>query len=169
GERAKGGRTGRVAGGRTCGYFASPADRPAYGCYPENRGVANVGPSFHFIEALAERGDFPSAHDEVLVRDASPDVPLRTSDMFLESVLKRAAEAEHTDLTVFVDTLLRQAWATPEAPEPELRLLHRLGHAYGIVGPRLLHELDDQATRIPDLAAQLRPQHAASQAALTSP
>jgi thiol-disulfide isomerase/thioredoxin len=88
--------------------------------------------------------------------------------MFLESVLKRAAEAEHTDLTVFVDTLLRQAWTTPEAHEPELRLLDRVGHAYGIAGPRLLRELDDQATRIPDLAAQLRTQHAAWQAALDS-
>jgi thiol-disulfide isomerase/thioredoxin len=167
-ELANARSTGPLPDGSTCGYFSSTADRPAYGCYPENRGRDNVGHSFHFIEALAERGDFPSAHDEVLVRDASPDVPLRTSDMFLESVLTRAAEAEHTDLTVFVDTLLRQAWATPEAHEPELRLLDRVGHAYGIAGPRLLHELDDQATRIPDLAAQLRTQHTAWQAALDS-
>src|SRR5262249_37545131 len=136
------------------------------GCYPENRGRDNVGHSFHFIEALAERGDLPSAHDEVLVRDASPDVPLRTSDVFLESVLQRAAEAERTDLTVLVDRLLREAWASPETHEPELRLLDRIGHAYGVAGPRLLRELDDQATRIPDLAAQLRTQHTAWQAAL---
>ena len=29
--------------GNVCGYFASTADRPAYGCYPENRGRENVG------------------------------------------------------------------------------------------------------------------------------
>src|SRR5262249_10245346 len=37
-----------------------------------------------------------------------------------------------------------------------------------IAGPRLLRELDDQATRIPDLATQLRTQHTAWQAALES-
>jgi thiol-disulfide isomerase/thioredoxin len=167
-ELANARSTGALPDGSTCGYFSSTADRPAYGCYPENRGRDNVGHSFHFIEALAERGDFPRAHDEVLVRDASPDVPLRSSDLFLERVLKRAAEAEKRDLTLFIDGLLRQAWAKPEAHEPDLRLLDRIGHAYGIAGPRLLRELNDQATRVPDLAAQLRTQRTAWQAALES-
>ena len=42
--------------GNVCGYFASTADRPAYGCYPENRGRENVGHSFHFLEALRDDG-----------------------------------------------------------------------------------------------------------------
>ena len=96
-ELANARSTGELPDGSTCGYFSSTADRPAYGCYPENRGRDNVGHSFHFIEALAERGDFPWAHDEVLVRDASPDVPLRTSDTYLEGVLTRAAAAEGSD------------------------------------------------------------------------
>ena len=39
--------------GGFCGYFSSTADRPAYGCYPENRDKDNVGYSFHFFEELA--------------------------------------------------------------------------------------------------------------------
>ncbi len=159
---------GALPDGSTCGYFSSTADRPAYGCYPENRGRDNVGHSFHFIEALAQGGDFPGAHDEVLVNDASPDVPLRTSDVFLADVLQRAASAEHQDATAFIDALLRQAWADPASVEPELRLLDRIGHAYGFAGPRSLRELDQQAGRVPDLAAQLHAQHNAWQGALAS-
>jgi thiol-disulfide isomerase/thioredoxin len=160
--------SGPLPDGSTCGYFSTTADRPAYGCYPENRGRDNVGHSFHFIEAVAERGSFAAAHDEVLVRDASPDVPLRTSDVFLADLLDRAAAAESQDETTFVDGLLREAWADPESFEPELRLLDRIAHAYGFAGPRSLHELDQQAGRVPDLVAQLRTQHKAWQAALAS-
>src|SRR5262249_40286294 len=102
--------SGDLPDGSTCGYFSSTGDRPAYGCYPENRGRDNVGHSFHFIETLARGGDFPGAHEEVLVRDASPDVPLRTSDVFLADVLGRAATAQHTDATAFMDAILREAW-----------------------------------------------------------
>ncbi len=153
--------------GSTCGYFSSTADRPAYGCYPENRGRDNVGHSFHFIEALAERGDFRAAHDEVLVRDATPDVPLRTSDMFLAEVIDAAAAAEQ-DPTRFTDGLLALAWRAPEAWESELRLLDRMARAYGFAGPRTLGGLDDQAGDLPDLATQLRNRHTAWQAALDS-
>ena len=154
--------------GSTCGYFSSTADRPAYGCYPENRGRDNVGHSFHFIEAVAEGGDFPGAHEEVLVRDASPDVPLRTSDVFLADLLERAARAAHQDQNAYVDALVRKAWADPETFEPELRLLDRIGQAYGFAGPRSLRELDQQAGRVPDLAAQLHTQNKVWRAALDS-
>src|SRR5262249_55583429 len=55
-----------VPSGATCGYFASTPDRPAYGCYPENRGKDNVGHSFHFLEALGRTRSFPAAHAETL-------------------------------------------------------------------------------------------------------
>jgi hypothetical protein len=100
--------TGDLPDGSTCGYFSTTATRPAYGCYPENRGRDNVGHSFHFIEALAETGDFARAHQEVLVTDASPDVPLRTSDVFLADLLQRAAAAQGKDSNAFVDGLLRR-------------------------------------------------------------
>ena len=56
--------------------FSSTPDRPAYGCYPENRGKDNVGHSFHFLEALARDRDLPAAHAEVLFTDRTPDVPI---------------------------------------------------------------------------------------------
>jgi thiol-disulfide isomerase/thioredoxin len=154
--------------GSTCGYFSSTADRPAYGCYAENRGRDNVGHSFHFIEALAERGEFPAAHTDVLVGDDTPDVPLRTSDLFLEDVLQRAAQADGVKPADLIDPLLRQAWGHPESWEPELRLLDRVGHAYGFASPRSMGELEEQLTRMPELAAQLRTQHTAWQGALES-
>ncbi len=160
--------TGALPDGSTCGYFSSTPDRPAYGCYPENRGRDNVGHSFHFIEAIAEGGEFLRAHEEVLVRDASPDVPLRTSDVFLGHLLRRAADSAKQDPSAFADRFLRAARADPASFEPELRLLDRIGQAYGFAGPRSLHELDQQAGRVPDLAAQLRTQHAAWEAALDS-
>ncbi len=167
-ELARARSMGALPDGSTCGYFSSTADRPAYGCYPENRGRDNVGHSFFFIEALAERGDFPSAHDEVLVRDASPDVPLRTSEVFLADLLARAAAAEKEPGDAVIDALLRGAWAHPESWEHELRLLDRIGSAYGFAGPRSLRDLEQQAGRVPELAKQLRTRHTAWQAALDS-
>jgi thiol-disulfide isomerase/thioredoxin len=164
--RARGG--GAAPDGLTCGYFSSTADRPAYGCYPENRGRDNVGHSFHFIAALAQRGDLPSAHEEVLVNDASPDVPLRTSDLHLGEVLDRAAAAAGQKRAAFVDALLAQAWRTPEPWEPDIRLLDRVAHAYGFAGPRSMTALDSQTDDVTPLVAQLRTLSKTWQATLDS-
>jgi thiol-disulfide isomerase/thioredoxin len=142
--------------GNVCGYFASTADRPAYGCYPENRGRDNVGHSFHFLETFARTGRLAEAHAEVLVADATPDVPLRSSDVYLEGVLRRAAEAEHAELAPFVDALLATAWRHRGDWEPELRELDRIGAAFGIFSPRSLQELDEQSQRIDAMAEQLK-------------
>src|SRR5262249_25328267 len=139
-----------------CGYFSSTADRPAYGCHPENRGVDDVGHSFHFLHALGRGGSFPAAHDAVLVTDDSPDVPLRTSDMFLEDVLRRAAEAEGRDMVVFTDEMLREAWTDRAAWEPQIRLLDRIAHDYGMFSPRSLSELDELAHRLPAVSGEPR-------------
>src|SRR5207253_2697851 len=64
--------------GTVCGYFSSTADRPAYGCYPENRGKDNVGHSFHFFQALETSPAFPQAPLAILATDRTPDVPIRT-------------------------------------------------------------------------------------------
>ena len=137
--------------GNLCGYFSSTADRPAYGCYPENRGKENVGHSFHFIQALATLRRFPDAHAQVLVRDATPDVPLRSSDAYLDDLLRRKAAESGTEPTALVDGLLREAWRDKAAWEPEIRLLDRIGHAFGCFSPRSLAELDGmQAVDITD-------------------
>ncbi len=142
--------------GNVCGYFSSTADRQAYGCYAENRGRENIGHSFHFIEGLATTGRFATAHDDVLVADATPDVPLRTSDAYLEELLRRRAVAENRELADVVDDLLADAWRDRKAWEPDIRRLDRIAAAYGVFSPRSLHELDEQSQRIDGMVDQLK-------------
>jgi len=142
--------------GAVCGYFSSTPDRPAYGCYPENRGKDNVGHSFHFFQALESSPALPQAHLDVLATDRTPDVPIRTSQVYLERLLERAAQDAGEERAALVDTLLREAWRDRAAWEPEIRLLDRIAHAFGVFSPRSLAELDQQAKSLPDLAEQLR-------------
>ncbi len=141
--------------GSVCGYFSATADRKAYGCYARNLGKENVGHSFRFIHALAVSGSFTEAHDEILVSDATPDVPLRTSDVFLQEVLGRAAKAQGEEFSAFVDRLLAEAWRDKAAWETEVRLLDRIGRAFGYFSPRTLAELDERSARLPSIAGQL--------------
>jgi len=139
---------------KVCGFFSSTADRPAYGCYPENRGVDGVGHSHHFIEALREVGDFPEAEDRVLVTDDSPDVPNSTSDFFLEETLHEAAGSE--DFNSFVDSLLARAFVDRARWEPQIRLLDRIATTYGVFSPRSLAELEEKTEQLPELSDRLR-------------
>jgi len=158
-------RDGQPSGG-VCGYFSSTPDRPAYGCYPENRGKDNVGHSFHFFQALETSPALPQAHLEVLATDRTPDVPIRTSQVYLERLLERAANHAGEERAALVDALLREAWRDKAAWEPEIRLLDRIAHAFGVFSPRSLAELDEQAKSLPDLAGQLRKNGGLWQAAL---
>ena len=157
-------RAGALPTGNVCGYFASTADRPAYGCYPENRGLANVGHGFHFIDVLHRSGSVDAAHLDVLVSDSTPDVPFRTSDQYLDDLLHRVAGG--ADFSTTVDEWLRAAWDHREQWEPELRLLDRIGQAFGYFSPRTLGELDTQAKDLPDLSESLRQQSRAWKEAL---
>lgn len=140
-----------------CGYVSSTADRPAYGCYPENRGRENVGHSFEFLRALTVTPNLAEAHARVLVTDATPDVPHRTSDAFLEDVLRRAAERDGSaDWTAFADGLLRSAWEDRAEWEPEIRLLDAIAHAYGVFSPRSLAEIDAQGRQLPEISTEYR-------------
>ncbi|HTM45212.1 MAG TPA: redoxin family protein [Polyangiaceae bacterium] len=141
--------------GNVCGYFSSTADRKAYGCFAENLGKDNVGHSFEFMRALGHVRGFNDAHQAVLVGDATPDVPLRTSDVYLESVLNKAAAASKMTLDVLVDQVLRQAFADAGKWEKEVRLLDSIARAYGSFSPRSLSELNDLATRLPVIDQQL--------------
>src|SRR5206468_9323884 len=40
--------------------------------------------------------------------------------------------------------------------EPQIRLLDRIGQAFGIFSPRSLAELEDQATRLPQVTEQFQ-------------
>jgi thiol-disulfide isomerase/thioredoxin len=144
--------------GNVCGYFSSTADRPAYGCYAEVAGRERVGHSFEFMEALARSGRLATAHGEVLASDSTPDVPLRTSDVYLADLLAKAARAEGTDPDKYVDALLRQAWKDRARWEPELRLLDRVGRAYGLTSPRSLAEIQAMRPGLDVLRGQLEKQ-----------
>jgi thiol-disulfide isomerase/thioredoxin len=145
---------GGVPTGTVCGYFSSTPDRPAYGCYPENRGRDNVGHSFEMLEALARTQGLAPAHAQVLASDQTPDVPNRTSDVYLERLLDHAAAGGNRQQ--LVDDLLRQAWRDKAAWEPDIRLLDATAHAFGMFSPRSLAELDEQTKALPDLSEQLR-------------
>ena len=147
---------GLATSGRQCGYFASSADRPAYGCYPENLGVDGVGHSHHFLEALGSVGRMPEAQMRVLVTDDSPDVPNTTSDFYLQQLL--AAEAQRTNQTPteVADRYINQAFRNRAQWEPEIRLLDRIGSTFGMFSPRSLSELDLQTRILPQVSEQLR-------------
>jgi hypothetical protein len=125
---------GGLPSGAACGYFSSTPDRPAYGCYPEVRGVEAVGHAFEFLQAFSERGRFSAAHDRVLFSDRSPDVPLRSSEVFLDEILLRAARAQRVDENKFVDQVLGKAWAGGGFAAERDRA-QRLAAEYGL--PRL--------------------------------
>lgn len=142
--------------GNVCGYFASTADRPAYGCYPENLGKDGVGHSHHILEALEEVGSLSQAHRRVLVTDDSPDVPNTTVDFFLSGILDRAADAAGESHTEFADAMIADAWEHKGDWEPEIRLLDRIGQTFGFFSPRSLAELHQQAEILPAVSRQLR-------------
>ncbi len=151
-----GGSQAHDQGGDVCGYFSATADRFAYGCYAENLGRENIGHSFRFIHALAGSGSFPLAHNDVLVTDVTPDVPLRTSDFYLERLLRDAAVEQGVGFEQLVDDLLEEAWRDKGAREPEIRLLDRIGKAFGYFSPRSLAELDEQTSRLPEISVQMK-------------
>lgn len=141
--------------GNVCGYFSSTADRRAYGCFPENRGKANVGHSFEFMRALARTGRFQDAHEAVLADDFTPDVPLRTSDTYLESLVAKDAAARGVTLTARADELLHAAFADAPAWERDTRLLDRIAQSAGSFSPRSLAEIDELGKRLPEIDEQL--------------
>jgi hypothetical protein len=138
-----------------CGYFSSTADRPAYGCYPENRGKRNVGHSFRFIEALRRSPVFPDAHEQVLLTDQTPDVPLRSSDIYLRRLLRRGAESGGRSLEAYADELLVQAWADELHYRHLVERIDEIGRTYGSSSPRSIEAFDAETANLADLRAEL--------------
>jgi thiol-disulfide isomerase/thioredoxin len=150
------------------GFFSSTADRPAYGCYPENRDRDNVGHSFHFFDALASGGRFADAHREVLITDRTPDVPLKASDLYLETLISARADALGIGFEELVDRLLREAWQDKADWESEIRLLDRMGESFGYFSPRYLAEVERHARVLVDIGHRLEDYENAWQRALVS-
>jgi thiol-disulfide isomerase/thioredoxin len=139
-----------------CGYFASTADRPAYGCYPENRGKDGVGHSFHLLEAAEVLGSLPESQLRTLVTDDSPDVPHTTGNFYLHRLIEKYAKSQNREPSEVADELIASAWQHKGDWEPEIRLLDRIGQTFGFVSPRSLSELQKQAEVLPQVSTQLR-------------
>ncbi len=146
---------GAGASGNTCGYFSTTDDRFAYGCYPEAAGNEEVGHSFAFFDALSRTRQMPAAHARVLELDGTPDVPLRSSDVYLGDLLWRVAQVRRTDEATVVDALLARAWQKRAAWETELRLLDRIGRAFGLPSPRTLKEVRERALAIESVKKEI--------------
>jgi hypothetical protein len=147
-------RRAGLPSGAACGYFATTADRPAYGCYPEANSLDRSGHAFAVLNALRTTGSLPAAHNLVLLRDQTPDVPLRTVDAFLAERLRRAARAAGTDEQSFADLQLKQSPAQERSPEWKLAL--QVAEAFGLPPPTDLGSLQRTAE---DLDRELRRLH----------
>lgn len=141
--------------GNVCGYFSAPPDRKAHGCYPEVSGKEALGHSHRMFEALAVYQRLPDAQREVLVTDGTPDVPHATTSYLLERELQRNAALGGHEPSDFVDMLLAEAWEDPLHWEREIRLLDRVGRAFGFSSPRSLAQLEAQAKGLSQLREQL--------------
>ena len=145
----------QVPTGDSCGFYSTPRDRPAYGCYPEGRDRDRMGHGFRFIEAMGRHGDLDDVHAAVLLLDTSPDVPIRTSDLFLERLLSREAETSGQAFEALVDLKLTAAWKHREHWEPQIRLMDRIGEVYGFPSPRTLAELKPRLEALQALSTEL--------------
>jgi thiol-disulfide isomerase/thioredoxin len=138
-----------------CGYFSSTADRPAYGCFPENVGKERVGHSFHFLSALASDRRMSEAHAESLVDDDTPDVPLRSSDALLAQVLRKGAEERSVSVEALAADLLGKSWRDHAAWQTERALADRIAGEYGMVSPRSLADIEAQRDELLELGRAL--------------
>lgn len=141
--------------GNVCGYFSVPADRKAHGCYAEVSGKDTTGYSHRIFEALASVPRLSDAQREVLVSDGTPDVPITTSSLFLAKLLEAAAQRGGHETAGLVDQFLDEALREPLAWEREIRLLDRVGSAFGFASSRSLTQLEAQASGLSELRERL--------------
>jgi len=147
--------------GDTCGFFATTADRGAWGCYAESTGSdKDEGYAFKFIQGLRRSNSLAAAHAETLFTDRSPDVPLRSSDFYLARVVERAAARRNTSPDALVSSLMSEAL---RGRYEEVALVERLTQSYAIPVDGVL---DEQTRHLKQLRNQLNDSADAWSAAL---
>jgi len=144
-----------IPGGDVCGFYSTTGDREAFGCYPEGRDKDRTGHAFRFIDMMGRHESLDDVHDAVLVTDTTPDVPVRTSDLYLENLLGREAVRRKSTFEETADALLAIAWKDRARWEPEIRLLDRIGEVYGTFSPRTLAELQTRIESLESLSKEL--------------
>ncbi len=124
---------GKVHGNR-CGFFSTIASREAYGCFPETARSSRTGHAYHMIHAMQTAQTFAEAHRRTLLTDDAPDVPLATSDVYLEDRLRSRARGKGRRLAGEADRwLARVDWKQPSlALRSDIRLLRRLEKRFGV-------------------------------------
>lgn len=144
--------------GRFCGFFSTTARRRSYGCYPETRDNPKVGHSFAFLQALpAAAGRLSIAHELVQEFDDTPDVPMRTSELYLGDVLAEEARAHKLSFDSFIDDLLRSTWSNTRALSLQAQRLDRLSERFGLPSVRSLAELAKVSANLQEALTQLAP------------
>jgi thiol-disulfide isomerase/thioredoxin len=118
--------------GNRCGFFSTIANREAYGCFPQTAKKGWVGHAYRMIRALRQNKTYDQAHREVLLTDLTPDVPISTSDIYLEHFLQRKFGKRREAFTKAVDRLLHSVWQhKPAFLNDEIALLRRIeSHFY---------------------------------------
>ncbi len=134
-----------------CGVFSASADRPAYGCFPDQEQKPEIGHFMQMLEALKGGArSLMSASDQVMLRDDTPDSPHLSSDAFLWRSLHNLAKQRGAPLDRLIDAGLSQA----SLKAPEWRLISQISSRYGLGSisrySQLLSLMDElAATRYP--------------------
>lgn len=154
-----------------CGIFSVPADREASGCTPD-LATAPVGHGSRLVDVLPAAPSLEAAHRWLLLADRTPDVPVRTSDVWAWDALVSFAGAQ--DPRVVADSLLATAdpsdpvvaaaWSDIDALAlrtglPAVRSLAALDAALAALDPALSHTgvaLDSRAATWDALVAHVQ-------------
>ena len=149
-------RAGRPAG-TSCGYYSTTADRQAFGCYPDVNGEDD-GYAIRFAQGLARSPSLRDAHAETLSTDRTPDVPVRSSDLFLARVVDRAASRRRVTAEELISSLtpaaLDAAGASDET-RAQTQLLEQVARSFAIPVPRQPGELAAVVKRLETLRDRL--------------
>ena len=139
--------------GSTCGFYAATAERMAYGCYPDAN-AEDDGYAIRFASALARRSSVVASHEEVLVSDRTPDVPLRSSELALERFVRRVAEGRRMSLEELVSAEASAALTRPDAGR-QPALVEEVAGSFSIPVPREPGSLAELDGRLQTLGKRL--------------
>lgn len=142
-------------GGRRCGFYSTSEDRRAYGCYPDVRESEGMGYSDEIIGALGHYPELATAHDATTLLDDTPDVPMTTSDRFLEDRLAARAKNTKQVADAIAEEWLARAWQRKADFEPEIRRLDAIAQQFGTSSPRSFAELAKDRAALQDVHHRL--------------
>lgn len=131
-------RRWKVQGNR-CGFFSTLSTREAYGCFPETARANRVGHAYRMIRAMRDARTFAEAHNRILLMDQTPDVPLATSDVYLEDVMRKAARRRRTNKIRLIDRTLKSVWRRrPRDLRADIKMLSHIKRRFQLPNHRYL-------------------------------